>query len=964
MPTLSEEAAKAFLASIKNMKPLSLDISRVEEENALKKCNQYLDGEIRDISNFPPLSVYYILSKLSKLEQITFIKNNFEYLQTNDEDVFLYDIMEPKELAYYLSYEALETIYELDKNLFKKIMQGTPEYIFHGFTHENYISYFTTFRSDIMNMESWQLFRILSEHNRCMYNNMDIDKINAIFESQHEYNKEFITYFIKNYQEKVDTFTPRELLRFISYIENIEEYKKMVFKNRNKIEMALQNMNESDFFGYLHEEVNEKQQEILFSNFLETIVEKQDIQTIIFAVSSNVIFELWNKNKKIFDKMTLEDWIKLCAKKRKFNENYQMILDSYSIYNISKFFHIDFYRDQWESPSIKPLQYIETKYRNGMMVNDIISTNQITSIFSEEYFSNLKYLQKNLKEKVLSKDSKEYQENLMFFIAYLQSNHIVDDLSILAVKEINYFFNKIIKGYPIASILEITSIEQIAEINRLGEEIFNSSDFTVEQIEKFNVREYRQLLSIYKVKNKAKFSIFSDNTLLLKLFLLVGFQNTKRILEIDSSITTIEHLVGNVDVKHVMLDERKHSILNSKILNLLFSNLSQLEEMLTNKENDIYKYFPRIFNEWEAIKANDRDKSLKSVIDFLKNDELVLPPNYYRLNGLFRLIGCKNNIVEETLRLHDEMLTRTTSTIPKIKKGLGEYTYEVLDLQDMNGLTVGNATDCCFTVLGNGYSSLRHAVTSKNGRILVVKKNDRLLAHSWIWRNGNVLCLDNIEVSKSIHEVDFLDIYLDFAESIIKKSFEQEGIDTCIKNVTIGYTNFDKNIIGLQDYPCFISKTCDLKEKEFGKKLGNNREMVSELPKPIEQVKYLDAKNAQYLIKGKGIFEFYQSNDIYKDSRNEVLIYEEKKEYSNEYIEKINQIINALRYTRCILNNDIDSFEYMNIEHDESVICNVDWFIRKNGNDLDSFIYSNDDRAYEEMEAFSMESSKCKRMSL
>ena len=90
MPTLSEEAAKALLASFKNMKPLALNISEAEEESALRRCDQYLDGEIRDISNFPPLSIYYILSKLPKLDQIAFIKNNIEYLQKNDEGVFLY----------------------------------------------------------------------------------------------------------------------------------------------------------------------------------------------------------------------------------------------------------------------------------------------------------------------------------------------------------------------------------------------------------------------------------------------------------------------------------------------------------------------------------------------------------------------------------------------------------------------------------------------------------------------------------------------------------------------------------------------------------------------------------------------------------------------------------------------------------------------------------------------------------
>ena len=175
-------------------------------------------------------------------------------------------------------------------------------------------------------------------------------------------------------------------------------------------------------------------------------------------------------------------------------------------------------------------------------------------------------------------------------------------------------------------------------------------------------------------------------------------------------------------------------ILNSKIMNLLFSDkdYSKIKEMLSNKDNVLYKYFPRIFSEWEMIQINGKDKTLNTIIDFLKSDEISVPPEYYRLVGLFKFIGCSNSVVNETLSLHNQMLNRTESSIPRIVGTKDEYSYEILRLDDMEGLVVGNKTDCCFTVLGNGYSCLKHAVTSKNGRILVIKKNNEILAHSWI----------------------------------------------------------------------------------------------------------------------------------------------------------------------------------------------------------------------------------------
>ncbi len=91
---------------------------------------------------------------------------------------------------------------------------------------------------------------------------------------------------------------------------------------------------------------------------------------------------------------------------------------------------------------------------------------------------------------------------------------------------------------------------------------------------------------------------------------------------------------------------------------------------------------------------------------------------------------------------------RTKSSIPQIEKKDEKtgYTYKVLRLDDPTAIFVGELTDCCQALGDAGESCMKHSVTSTNGRVLVVQdENGKILSQSWIWRNKNTLCFDNIE---------------------------------------------------------------------------------------------------------------------------------------------------------------------------------------------------------------------------
>lgn len=957
MPELTDEQMKDLLKQI-NFIPLSLNVSEGNKEKALKECDEYIKTGNKDINDMTPLTIYYIISKLPEEKQITFLKENIKYIKEHDEDIFLYTMMSPKSLSYFLSFNVLKELRNIDAEIFKKVISQNLENLFHGFTHEDYYSFYNQFYTDVIEIENEEFINGLYFHNRCCYDNVSINDINNIFQRQRVYNEEFMNYFLDVFNDKINTFNPRQLLSFLKYIENTEVYKEFINKHYAKLNLAFDNIDECDLKEYLSETDSTKQ-EILISNFFENIIKKKDVKKIISKISPKIIIDLYSNNKEVFKSLTLNDWIKLCSKIRTINDDLKNILDSFEIDNIEELFDTKFYNSYWHNEDVSALRYVEIKYRNNIKNKGILEEiDATTSIFSKKYLNNLSELKKMLKNKTITKSDERYKQHLSNFILFLKNQNIINNIENNNFKEIEKLFYRIVMGKSITILFELSNIEEITLFNRLDQIDFKVEDFTVEQLENYNVKQHKQLCNKIE-KNAWHFKSYKQ--LILKLMLMVGFNNARTLLEIDDTLPVLEHLVGNVDVKSIKLDEQCNPILNTKLMNLLFSDKehSKINEMLSNKDNDLYKYFPRIFNEWEMIAINDKDKSLKLIIDFLKSDEISLPPKYYRLEGLLKFIGCSNSKVNETLLLHDQMLARVSSTIPRIKGTKNEYSYEILRLDDMEALTIGNKTDCCFTVLGNGYSCLKHSLTSNNGRILIVKKGNEILAHSWVWRNGDLLCLDNIEISKKINSVDFLDVYLQAADELIKTTYQSEGIESCIKNITIGFTNFDKKIKGIEQYPCLIAKTCNLKDKDFGSRLGSNRKFVDVLPQPIEEVEYSDSKNVQYLIRGNGIFNLGQSCFNYQDDRKSVMHYLDGESYEEDYVKVMNRKVNALRYVKAERDNTLGSCRAIDFEDLKEVYCNDDWYVISYTNgDIETFNNSSDERANIEMSSISLKNEK------
>ncbi len=104
----------------------------------------------------------------------------------------------------------------------------------------------------------------------------------------------------------------------------------------------------------------------------------------------------------------------------------------------------------------------------------------------------------------------------------------------------------------------------------------------------------------------------------------------------------------------------------------------------------------------------------------------------------------------ETLqKIYNFAKQRTFSSIPRIEGTKDKYYYEILRLDDPLAMAIGYLTNCCQRLHEPGRQCMEHSMVDNNGRLFVIKdanNHDIIIAQSWVWRNGDVLCFDNIEV--------------------------------------------------------------------------------------------------------------------------------------------------------------------------------------------------------------------------
>ena len=176
--------------------------------------------------------------------------------------------------------------------------------------------------------------------------------------------------------------------------------------------------------------------------------------------------------------------------------------------------------------------------------------------------------------------------------------------------------------------------------------------------------------------------------------------------------------------------------------------LSNLDELISNP--DYYSLISSIQRNFKAIKTinSNRQLTLERAISYVQSNKYdYVDTGNERAAEISAIAGYSQVDFDTLQKIYNHGKQRAYSSIPRVERKSGEYSYEMLRLDDPLAMAVGTLSDCCQELNNCAEVCMEHSMVDKNGRIFVVRDEDgNIVAQSWVWRNKDVLCFDNIEI--------------------------------------------------------------------------------------------------------------------------------------------------------------------------------------------------------------------------
>lgn len=427
------------------------------------------------------------------------------------------------------------------------------------------------------------------------------------------------------------------------------------------------------------------------------------------------------------------------------------------------------------------------------------------------------------------KDTEEYNELYKKYKNYIKqklsiSNNEYD-------KEIEFTFNKMIRTEDFLKYsMNISSAKNIIMLSKTENYIIQEDNFSIEEIEEFNSKQYndirKRILKLISKKQMKK--DIEINTLSLKIVTFLEYDLAKLLLrqkEVPYQKLSVFVLGLGSKRKTEVLEGFKECLKEHP-------NIFELSEEQLKDYYSWYEYLYR--NLKRKIKYDDIIK-----YENISNEKLLSEANYFPIIKNIHFVENKNykrNILK-TGALWLEQKERMTSTIPEYQNDLENYHYEIIDMHNPDLIFLPNMVGCCMTVGGLAEADIIHAATNENGRLFGIYKNGEIIAVSWVWRNNQKLCFDNIEIKRDLmnpeHSKILLKILEDTAKAMIEISKKNESEQESIKIVTLGRNPSDIEL-ALKEENLLTNYTLDMFH-----------------PKNQEGLYLADSKTTQYIIEGK-----------------------------------------------------------------------------------------------------------------
>lgn len=623
--------------------------------------------------------------------------------------------------------------------------------------------------------------------------------------------------------------TPEQIKE--NLINNISQYKTIPMDDI--IETILLNVNSSEDIFSILEAYNDRQKEISDMRFkllvgrLKVLLNEENyFQKHKFENAS----EIFNKLKPRFKTLGLKNSLSILD--ANVDGYYDCEHGNEIIYEFLDIaYEDDSLRDYVNEKTISSLieRFITECQKKEYSIEDFrrlvekTTTTKPHKLIKDDYIEAMIACGSLMKNHIISDQDPYFLELRRRFISML-NDQTEKDGTLTETVSFNGLFYRLIKGsVDFDKVFNTKTYKGLIYLTKSGH-VFNTPDLitkylTDEQVRKLDISSVlhlkKELIRDAKSKHKelhpeqefnprVAVSEFKER-MMLQLLCYFGEIKARHIIKSDMKTTRMENIFDNINYKDIVIDEEGKPIVNQELMNFLFGRGSATEKnsvmnkIIREELLEFGRFVPEICNNYEEVK-----KACHGIITVKRAlshfEDVVLPvtlkPNEQAFKPALKEMRITNeDTLTKGISLCHDAKNRTSSTIPKVKGKLGDFTYEILDVKDPFALAVGYLSHCCFVVDGISYSALKHSMQSINGRTFVVYHKGKFLTQSWMWRNGDVVCFDSVESGSSIHgayndDIKLVDVYKHVADEIMDISKCNEPEEERVKVVTVGASDY------------------------------------------------------------------------------------------------------------------------------------------------------------------------------
>ena len=298
----------------------------------------------------------------------------------------------------------------------------------------------------------------------------------------------------------------------------------------------------------------------------------------------------------------------------------------------------------------------------------------------------------------------------------------------------------------------------------------------------FNAKVFKQTYDVYarilELENKALFDIDEkfqkEFSLFYQIFNSSSYDIISKIEKSKNSIDIIDNIIKDKNFSKPLKLDKKHQGVYVKLIS----------------KPKVFKNFIALSDEMkDSVISLSGSKKEEDIISLLESN-IIAESMRYNIDDIEFLRNCKryqvDNYVSELYEWFQYSKGSDSGMIPTLS-GQSKNLNWIIPTKDNADLPfIGYATNCCMTLHGVGQRSLLHAMCAINGNAVIVYKDKRIHAQSWLWTeivDGEpIIVMDSLEVIDRTITDELIQTYLNVANELYENGFSKVYLSQSMPN--------------------------------------------------------------------------------------------------------------------------------------------------------------------------------------